>query len=242
MKRTLGIVFFFCMFSAALFADFVINPTIGYSNLLEVSSDDGEGIHNEYVMPTKFSANNFVMGLDLGYVGKSGFTFMFNNDLALFKKVNLKGSYFSSGKNLGDAEITVKTKGVFWDGSLLFGYTFKPVDSLFISLTSGLNVGFGLADIKEVKATILNKEFEYKNVKDLSFLPFSFGVPINISTSYYFTKNIGLGLTLMDVIGVQDFSIGKAERNTEIPSYLDFSPMRGFFNNFTIKIGPTFKF
>ena len=54
------------------------------------------------------------------------------------------------------------------------------------------------------------------------------GIPIQIGGQYFFTKNIGVNLTLADVLAL-GMGIGSSFH-------------RGFENVFTLKVGPMFKF
>ncbi len=230
MKKIIGVVFFLCMFSVALFAEFVISPTIGYSNIMGKSKEDS----NDRILPVKSSMNTFTFGVDLGYVGKSGFTFMFNNNISLLNMMNVEAvkEYPIIGKLKGYVDV----KGVFWEANLLLGYTLKPINNLDILFASGLSGGFGSPKITSLQIKDASIGIDGLKVNGMMA---NFGVPLQVSCNYYFTKNIGIGLSVNDVIGwgiiqTQPINAGAAG-SYQLESM-------GLFNDFTIKIGPTFKF
>ncbi len=242
MKKAIGVVFFLCMFSVALFAEFVISPTIGYSNIMGKSSGYPRGSNTSFgsmfVLPSKISMNTFTFGIDMGYVGKNGFTFMFNNNISLLKKFKIS-TQIPTGL-LGDKKVnaTSDVKSVFWQANLLLGYTFKPIDDLGIVFASGLSGGFGKPTVKSLNVSDLGIN---TNLLKLETWMFNIGVPIQVSCNYYFTKNIGIGISLIDVIGwgvIQtdplEYSMG-GKKGFQLKS-------SKLFNDFTIKLGPVFKF
>ena len=86
-------------------------------------------------------------------------------------------------------------------------------DKLYINVGSGLAVGFAKINIATANADLFN---------------LNVGIPIQIGGQYFFTKNIGVNLTLADVLAL-GMGIGSSFH-------------RGFENVFTLKVGPMFKF
>ena len=115
-------IVFFCILVVSMnsFAEFVISPKIGYANIstLESFSRESEFSKSNGVLNIN-SWNNLAISVDVGFIGKSGFTFFFNNNVSLLGSIN---------KSISSLDVDMKfkdLKGAYWNGELLFGYTFK---------------------------------------------------------------------------------------------------------------------
>lgn len=93
-------------------------------------------------------------------------------------------------------------------------------DKLYINAGSGLAAGVA-------KINVSKKVGEHTIFSEDSW-NFNIGIPIQIGGQYFFTKNIGVNLTLADVLAL-GVGIGSSFH-------------RGFENVFTLKVGPMFKF
>ena len=162
------------------------------------------------------SLNAMSIGLSAGLIIKNGFTLMFNNDIAPVGS----GSAIQDGGSF-DAKLD---KGVAFEQSLILGRTFKLVDNkLYVNIGSGF--AWGIAKIN------MSKDGGYSiNVFDVNV-----GVPLQLGAQYFFTKNIGLNLTIFDVLAV-----GLGYYGDKL--YPLAVNLAGFETVFTVKVGPMFKF
>ena len=237
MKKIIMCAVCAVLVSAHCFAEFVLMPAAGFSNFaLDGKAFDSSGSSQ---VDVKTALSSFNLSLALGSVSGAGFTFLWDNNLALGGKLK------SEIKKTSDS-FSEEMKGVFYEGNLLFGYTFKGIKNLYINAAAGLGSGFGL---------LTPKKAEYK----IGML--SAGIPIQLGAQYFFTKNIGVNVSFLDVpsfgIIMTPFDIeglvkeltssriSSAAASYGIP--LAPSPSRtqfqaGFTNVFTLKIGPVFKF
>lgn len=245
MKKILAICFCTMLVSAYSFAEFVISPSVGYANHF-VFGWDNERISsgmNETVLSitSKNSWNAVAIGLDMGFIGKSGFSFFFNNS------VSLAGT-LQKDVNVGDtSSISLKAqnlKGAYWDGELLAGYTFKKIPNLYITLAGGIGAG-GTFSLVPGKIGIANRSIETKNLITIS--GYNVGLALHVEAAYYFTNNIGLALSITETPGYGGL-FARINKNSLAggligehvdDSYLDAA---GFVNAFHLKLGPVFKF
>ena len=232
-------IVFFCILVVSMnsFAEFVISPKIGYANIstLESFSHESEFSKSNGVLNIN-SWNNLAISVDVGFIGKSGFTFFFNNNVSLLGSIN---------KSISSLDVDMKfkdLKGAYWNGELLFGYTFKK-SKTYITLAGGIGAG-GCYDMKVGKIAIGEKSIDIKDLLKVRAL--NLGFALHISTMYYFTENIGLAFS---VTGTPGYGFYFARLNEEklgiFASLIDKSLLNssgGFSNVFCLKLGPVFKF
>ncbi|WP_428769403.1 DUF2715 domain-containing protein [Treponema sp. HNW] len=230
--------------SGYCFAEFVITPTIGFSDFslngqeLSASSSSGSA--------AKTSLSSFAVSLDLGVIAEKGFTFLWDHNLSFGGKMK------SRFGNLG--EVSLKTSGALYEGNLLFGYTFKGIENLYINLAAGFGNGIGVMTIEEVNGS---KPVTVERIGIVTG-----GIPIHFGAQYFFTKNIGLNLSIMGIpsFGFTMRPFDFADLINELSgiffdsyasshgypsSSSSSSPtsfQMGFTNIFLVKIGPVFKF
>ncbi len=244
MKKALGVVFFLCMFSAALFAEFVLEvPTFGYSTTSgneEVNMNLGPLFGNARLSDeVKMTGNYFMLGLGLGHqpANKNGFYFMWNNNFGVAGKFNM-GAKFHLQPVTAMLERADKS-GFFYKTDFIFGAALVPIENLYITLGAGASVAI---NTRSWKFEILGK------TPTLKMLGITAGLPLDASVKYYFTKNIGLVFGLNDTLNFsfKHFYEGSLFLNRPsddiIFAYASFPITIGFENNFSIKIGPTFRF
>lgn len=242
------IIVFFCMLVVAMnsFAEFVISPKLGYSNIFTLEPQKIEintGFSSDNVMMLhKNSWNNFVISADMGFIGKKGFTFLFNNSVSFLGSINKKASFHSSSYDI-DVDLKLKKlKGAYWNGELLLGYTFKQ-PNVYITLAGGLGSG-GVWDMIPGKIELKGKTIDTKDM--FAIRGFNLGFALHISTAYYFTENIGLAFSLSDTVGYgKIFTIVNKEKAGILSSIINDKSLNGdagFSNVFCLKIGPVFKF
>jgi len=230
---------FFCMLVVSMnsFAEFVISPKIGYANIstLESFSRESEFSKSNGVLNIN-SWNNLAISVDVGFIGKSGFTFFFNNNVSLLGSIN---------KSISSLDVDMKfkdLKGAYWNGELLFGYTFKK-SKTYITLAGGIGAGV-CYDMKVGKIAIGEESIDIKNLLKVSAL--NLGFALHISTMYYFTENIGLAFSLTGTPGYGFYFASLNEKKLGIfASSIDKSLLNssgGFSNVFCLKLGPVFKF
>jgi len=219
MKKVITALFIAALVSVQAFAaEFILTPTIGYSNLgfmgEEFKEYNSGHNHRNEIFQFSSSINMMPIGIALGTVAQNGFTFLWNIDIAPIGK----------GTAVYDNEIEAdaKLKGfAAVEQSFIFGRTFKLLnDKLYINAGSGLAAGVA-------KINVSKKVGEHTIFSEDSW-NFNIGIPIQIGGQYFFTKNIGVNLTLADVLAL-GMGIGSSFH-------------RGFENVFTLKVGPMFKF
>ena len=235
-------IVFFCILVVSMnsFAEFVISPKIGYANIstLETFRYESQSVTSivkgEYLNINSW--NNLAMSVDMGFIGKSGFTFFFNNNVSLLGSIN---------KSISSLDVDMKfkdLKGAYWNGELLFGYTFKK-SKTYITLAGGIGAG-GCYDMKVGKIAIGEKSIDIKDLLKVRAL--NLGFALHISTMYYFTENIGLAFSLTGTPGYGFYFARLNEEKLGIfASSIDKSLLNssgGFSNVFCLKLGPVFKF
>ncbi len=240
MKKILGSVFFACMLSAALFAEIVLQPNVGFS-AITISGSPSEEIYGKEVAEKGSLTVSFIpltVGLDAAYILENGLTFMFNNNISLLGNLKQTNSF----EKVSDVQTLSGNSGVYYDGSLLFGYTYKKIDNFHLTFGLGVAGSAGKIVPNKFKHQLFEDGKEIRSnegdIKDTSLFMWQVGVPINVSAQYYFTNNIGVGLTISDTLGYgkisQTFKQGASETTTEL--------YKGFANNFTLKAGIALKF
>ena len=234
MKKVITALFVAAAVSVHAFAlEFILTPTIGYSNLSFAGVSEPVRIGNSYIKADVSSNLNVMsIGVALGTIAQNGFTFMWNNNIAPV------GNGYGEGKlsELSfEVELEAKLKrGIAFEQSFIFGRTFKAVDDkLYINVGSGLAWGVAKINMSKKVAGVTTYS---KDIYD-----FNIGVPLQLGMQYFFTNNIGLNLTVSDVLA---FGIGWGHK---IPGaqgqFADgLLGQYGFENVFTAKIGPVFKF
>ena len=222
------------------FAEFVISPKIGYANIstletfrYESQSDTSIVKGGEYLNINSW--NNLAISVDMGFIGKSGFTFFFNNNVSLLGSIN---------KSISSLDVDMKfrdLKGAYWNGELLFGYTLKK-SKTYITLAGCIGAGC-CYDMKVGKIAIGEKSIDIKDLLKVRAL--NLGFALHISTMYYFTENIGLAFSLTGTPGYGFYFASLNEKKLGISSLIDNSLLNsrgGFSNVFCLKLGPVFKF
>ena len=216
MKKKITVLLATVLVSAHCFAaEFILAPTVGFSNTTST----------DFILRTEgLSANSYMnsmsVGIALGFVTDNGFTFTVNNDLSLLGEGKIHYAGRSTNKTF---PLTLKN-GFFFEQSFIFGHSFKLVhDKLFINIGLGIASGIG----KTGDTGVFNKPAPFWTV--------STGFPMQAGVQFFFTKNIGINLTI-----------------NEIPSFDVFFAFNEdmsdsqFFLNFTnlcyVKLGPVFKF
>lgn len=230
--------------SGYCFAEFVITPTVGFS-AFSLNGQEFRASSSSSRVDAKTDLTSFAVSLDLGVIAEKGFTFLWDNNLSFGGKMKSQIGN-SSGVNM-------KTSGVLYEGNLLFGYTFKGIKNLYINLAAGFGNGIGIMKIEEING--------YKPMKAEKLGIVTAGIPIHLGAQYFFTKNIGLNLSIMDTPSFGftmrpfDFEglfaeISEAIFNSQASAYGYSSSssgsstrfQMGFTNIFMLKIGPVFKF
>lgn len=248
--------------SVYCFAEIILSPQIGYGNVFLPSS--GRNVTNHSITDTitkkkmkseaevSNSLHTFALGLNFGHIGKTGFSVFFNNNFSFLgtSTAKTKATYYINEQKLGSAEFEAKAKnlkGILWDGQLLFGHTWRQVPNLYISFGGGPGAGIGV--MKTVTLEGKNGTVSVEPYK-LVYASLNLGIALGLDVQYYFTKNIGLGISVTDTLGIglggfiyeQDqagSTVKGAELLTELyPANTEF----GLSNVFYIKIGPYFKF
>lgn len=249
MKKILAICFCTMVVSAYSFAEFVISPSVGYANHFALGGKDihvsvplfGETIVQ---LTDRNSWNAVSIGLDTGFIGKSGFTFFFNNSVSLAgawqKDITAKATS-STGSDTSINLKAQKLKGGYWDGELLVGYTFKQVSNLYVTVAGGVGAGGTFS--------IVPKKIEFKghsiDSKDLITIEgYNVGLALHAEAAYYFTKNIGLALSVTETPGY-GLVFSSVNKDSLAGSLIDDKYLNadgGFVNAFHLKLGPVFKF
>ena len=236
-------IIFFCMLVVSMnsFAEFIISPALGVSNVFSTSEAEmrGSGYYygSTYRNKNSLSWTPMNFGLSLGTVHEKGFTFLFSVDALFIGNINASHEKLVGGKS--GKKFTAKAKiggGAVAQGNFLFGYTYKGIPKLYLTFASGLTLGGGVNKVKEISAL----ESTISNI-DVSLKTANFGVPLYLSVSYYFTDKIGINVGFLN-----SFCGGWRWYETEDLSvpYLgtgyDIS-MPAFINIFTFNVGPIFK-
>jgi len=113
---------------------------------------------------------------------------------------------------------------------IYIGRAFKAVDEkLYINVGAGL--AYGVAKIE------VSKEGHSIPVYSADAWDFHFGIPIQLGAQFFFTRNIGVNLTLVD-----DLAFGARLVNGGPGGLSGSETELGFENVFTVKVGPMFKF
>ncbi len=165
------------------------------------------------------------IGLALGVIADNGFTFLWMNDIAPVGSGSVEASQYGSFDF--DAKLH---NSIAYETSLILGRTFKAVDEkLYINVGSGL--AYGVAKIE------VSKEVHGVRVFSANAWDFHFGIPIQLGAQFFFTRNIGVNLTLVD-----DLAFGARLVNGGTGGLSGSETELGFENVFTVKVGPMFKF
>lgn len=243
MKKILAVCFCTVLVSAYSFAEFIISPSVGYSNHFALGLSKIEvslpSIGTKSVTLRDQNVWHAVSaGVNVGFIGKSGFTFFCNNSVSfigtLQKKVGMTGV---------DEIFTLKAqelKGVYWDGELLAGYTFKPMSQLYVTFAGGVGAG-GTFSIVPGKLEIAGKPVDTK----VTVAGYNIGLALHTEAAFYFTKNIGLALSITETAGYGILRSALNQYNfssSSLSSKSQLNADRGFVNAFNLKVGPTFKF
>ncbi len=248
MKKITTVFFLIMLISVTCFAEFVITPSIGFSNIISASqgsrsNDDTSAIKATLNTDVSNSWNAFAIGLDLGFIGKKGFTFFLNNNISIagsnktkvHGKLTLEAGGVKTEKDIDFEMKTTELKGAFWHGEALFGYTWKNIPNLYITLTGGFGVGFGEAKVNKVQ--VKNTTLDVSDL-DMNLTVFNIGPSFHFGVQYYFTNNIGLAIAVTDTIGFGNIDLYSKKLKDLYPT----SSNPGFSNAFLVKLGPTFKF
>lgn len=220
------------------FAEFVISPTLGVSNVFSTSKYNKRdlimGISSAEKNSLSWTPMNF--GLSLGTVKEKGFTFLFSVDALFIGNVNANYKRFVRDTEVLNFKAKAKIGGgAVAQGNFLFGYTYKGVPNLYLTFASGLTLGGGVNTVKEISTSGITASDINVSLKTANF-----GIPLYFSASYYFTDKIGINISFLNSFcgGWQWYNV-----KSHLP-YLgtgyDLS-MPAFVNIFTFKIGPTFK-
>ena len=249
MKKILAVCFCTIVVSAYSFAEFVISPSVGYSNHFALGWKDIEVsvplFGQEIIQLTdRNSWHAFAIGLDAGFIGKSGFSFFFNNSVSLagvWQKDITARATSSTGSNTSINLKAQKLKGAYWDGELLFGYTFKQVPNLYVTLAGGVGAG-GTFSIVPEKVEFKGRSVDTKDL--ITIGGFNIGFALHAEAAYYFTKNIGLALSVTETpgYGVVFASVNKDSLAGSLIDDKYLNAKGGFVNALHVKLGPTFKF
>ena len=222
------------------FAEFVISPTLGVSNVFSTSEaemrDSGYYYGSTYRNKNSLSWTPMNFGLSLGTVKEKGFTFLFSVDALFIGNVNANYKRFVRDTEVLNFKAKAKIGGgAVAQGNFLFGYTYKGVSNLYLTFASGLTLGGGVNTVKEISTSGITASDINVSLKTANF-----GIPLYFSASYYFTDKIGINISFLNSFcgGWQWYNV-----KSHLP-YLgtgyDLS-MPAFVNIFTFKIGPTFK-
>ena len=234
------IIVFSCMLfiSVNSFAEFVISPTLGVSNVFSTSKYNKRdlimGISSAEKNSLSWTPMNF--GLSLGTVKEKGFTFLFSVDALFIGNVNANYKEFVRDTEVLNFKAKAKIGGgAVAQGNFLFGYTYKGVPNLYLTFASGLTLGGGVNTIKEISSSGIT----VPNI-NVSLKTANFGIPLYFSASYYFTDKIGINVSFLNSFcgGWQWYNV-KSHFPYLGTGYGPETP--AFVNVFTFKIGPTFK-
>ena len=232
MKRAMLIFIGAGLLCANVCAEFVVSPTAGFSNLYS-TEERTKQIERNTITWTPFS-----FGVSLGGVSKSGFTFLASTDFLTGSDMKAVKYTLYQGSLPLSAKATVKTKGLFLQGNLLFGYTYRGIPNLFLTAASGLGAGGGITQITEVSSSGLTA-----SGLDIELKKADFGIPLYLGASYFFTKNIGINVGILDTIGAGWIWYHTRGLPSGLPYFGTGSDITrpAFMNVFTLKIGPIFK-
>lgn len=228
MKKLLVLLLMSFIFVVQTFAaDFIISPTIGYNNV-SVAGTITSNLGN------KSSHDAFLVGLTLGTVTEKGFTFYWDNTFALNPSIRYK---------LIDPTSNIKASsiGCMWRTEFLFGGTLKFYnDTLQVGIAVGAGAGVGGGILTKVnKDGVTNRV----NRNDIAKYGGWFAGPsIHVNVDYFFLDWLGITLSMTNSFnaGASSASYNKKEGGI---SNLVFSEDVGYFsNNFSLLIGPKFKF
>ena len=221
------------------FAEFIISPALGVSNVFSTSKIrdyDYYPTYSTYIKKNSLSWTPMNFGLSLGTVHEKGFTFLFSVDALFIGNINASHEKLVGGKS--GKKFTAKAKiggGAVAQGNFLFGYTYKGIPKLYLTFASGLTLGGGVNKVKEISAL----ESTISNI-DVSLKTANFGVPLYLSVSYYFTDKIGINVGFLNSFcgGWQWYE----NEDSSVP-YLGTGhiEMPAFTNIFTFNVGPIFK-
>jgi len=166
VKKTAFIFLFFSFSVISLFSiEGIITPTMGYTNYF---------LRTFYkTRTTNTYLHTVSLGLDLLFLGEeTGFTFFINNHLSFMDETQVFGDVdFINAKGASIVE------GMFWDTSLLAGYTIDFNEN--VKLRLGVGVGFfhGLKPKSNETKTAMGSVFAfYLDYFFSSGLGISFGI------------------------------------------------------------------
>lgn len=229
MKKLLVASFAVLLVCMPSFAEFMMAPGLGYSNrsvTVKVKDVDNAS--------AKISLNSMVLGIDFGYLMKSGLSFYLNNNVSFLSSAKIT----ASALGVSVTREVNKTKGAFYDGQLLAGWTFRDLaPNLRISILGGLGIGYGSFTPTQIKENGKTLDIPKKLQDDVKVSIFDIGFAIHFNTQYYFTKLVGISLSLTETLGY-----GKTDTKSSI-GIIPKDQIKGdFANTFNLKLGPTFKF
>lgn len=168
MKKTAFIFLFFSFSVISLFSiEGIITPTMSYSNYF---------LRTFYkTRTTNTYLHTVSLGLDLLFLGEeTGFTFFINNHLSFMDETQVFGDVdFINAKGASIVE------GMFWDTSLLAGYTIDFNEN--VKLRLGVGVGFfhGLKPESNTTQTAMGSVFA-------------------LYIDYFFAHNLGISVGAED--------------------------------------------
>ncbi|UTC65512.1 DUF2715 domain-containing protein [Treponema sp. OMZ 788] len=198
--------------------EFTVSPLIGFGNIASAT----------YL---KENWTAFTIGFNLGLNTKNGFTFMLSEYFLLNGKVKatdypVRYDSYVDGYIYDDAVLNLK--GALWEGSALFGYTYKNIKNTHVTAAAGLTLGVGFPKINKI-----NNSTEHNNdgfTHNITFV--NFGLPLHVGIKYFFTKKIGIEASITEVL-----SFGMINSTNRLDGFYT-----GFINGFFLKFGPVFRF
>ncbi|WP_428769485.1 DUF2715 domain-containing protein [Treponema sp. HNW] len=247
MKRAMLIFIGVGLLCVNVCAEFVVSPTAGFSNLYSTEESTKQiqkqiGLITDWYIVKERNTITWVpfsFGVSLGEISKSGFTFLASTDFLTGSEMKAVHKYTLYPDSLPPyAKVTVKTKGLFLQGNLLFGYTYRGIPNLFLTAASGIGAGGGITQITEVSSSGLTA-----SGLDIELKKADFGIPLYFGASYFFTKNIGINVGILDTIGAGWIWYDTPGLPSGLPYFGTGSDITSpaFTNVFTLKIGPIFK-
>lgn len=274
MKKFITIFLCNVILLVASFSEVVLKPEIGFTNvsmknlryppyLASIANNMAKDIVedadiNQAIPRIDLSWTPFTVGFSLGTVKTGGFTFLWNNFFSVAGKAkknaeinnNYLNGYNINAKLIDAEKISIK-KGCYYEGQFVFGYTWRLLsEKLHVTAGMGLQLGIGNVgmNLKELITAAKNfnpDEYEADKFSNCIILV-NLGVPLQAGVEFYFTKNVGIGITLNDSLtyGISAFTRKahvKMKDDTEKDIPLPLLPA-GFTNTFTLMLGPVFKF
>jgi|GEM_PF-3347874 len=198
--------------------EFTVSPVVGFGNIASATS-----------LKENWSA--FSIGFNLGLNIKNGFTFILSEYFLLNGKVKATDYSVAYDSHVGGYiydDVILNLKGVLWEGSALFGYTYKNIKNTHVTVATGLSLGVGFPQITEINnVPIQNNEGFRRNITLVNF-----GIPLHVGIKYFFTKTVGIEASMTDVL-----SFGVVNSTNRLDGFYF-----GFINGFFLKLGTVFRF